>query len=365
MKRLFLLPVLMLLCFRLAYTQNYIPVSGSQLIQTIESINTGLDIRFEVDEKADVYAIDHMVSIDRIDVSPEGLYVVSGYLFPEKAIDFVALQIPIMMVDLSQPKAFNMATSVTQMLNWDKYPTYQTYLDMMAYFQTTYPNLCQIDTIMASTPGGRKILAARITSNVTQDKPEFFYSSTMHGDEVAGYYLMIRMIHHLLSNYGTDARITNIVDNIDLWICPNANPDGTYHSGDNTLGNNPVSTRTNYNGKDLNRNYPDPRTGNPTGQYAPIQPETYAFIDFAASRQFVMGANYHGGTEVVNYPWDAWTSSQKSHADKLWWSYISREYADTAQANSPSGYFVQEENGITNGGDWYVITGGRQDYMNW
>lgn len=365
MKRLFLLPVLMLLCFRLAYTQNYIPVSGSQLIQTIESINTGLDIRFEVDEKADVYAIDHMVSIDRIDVSPEGLYVVSGYLFPEKAIDFVALQIPIMMVDLSQPKAFNMATSVTQMLNWDKYPTYQTYLDMMAYFQTTYPNLCQIDTIMASTPGGRKILAARITSNVTQDKPEFFYSSTMHGDEVAGYYLMIRMIHHLLSNYGTDARITNIVDNMDLWICPNANPDGTYHSGDNTLGNNPVSTRTNYNGKDLNRNYPDPRTGNPTGQYAPIQPETYAFIDFAASRQFVMGANYHGGTEVVNYPWDAWTSSQKSHADKLWWSYISREYADTAQANSPSGYFVQEENGITNGGDWYVITGGRQDYMNW
>lgn len=365
MKKIFLLPVLMFLCFRFAYTQNYISVSGSQLIQTIESINTGLDIRFEVDEKADVYAIDQMVSIDRIDVSPEGLYVVSGYLFPEKANDFVALQIPVMMVDLSQPKAFSMATTVTQMLNWDRYPTYQTYLDIMAYFQTTYPSLCQIDTIMESTPGGRKILVARITSNVNQDKPEFFYSSTIHGDEVTGYYLMIRFIHYLLSNYGINTRITNIVDNIDLWICPNANPDGTYYSGDNTLGNSPVSTRTNYNGKDLNRNYPDPRTGNPTGQYSPIQDETYAFMDFADSRQFVMGANYHGGTELVNYPWDAWTSSQKTHADNLWWSYISREYADTAQANSPSGYFVEEDNGITNGGDWYVITGGRQDYMNW
>lgn len=365
MKKIFLLPVLMLFCFRIAYSQNYISVSGLQLIQTIESINTGLDIRFEVDEKADVYSIDQMVSIDRIDVSPEGLYVVSGYLFPEKANDFVALHIPVMMVDLSQPKAFSMATTVTQMLNWDRYPTYQTYLDVMAYFQTTYPNLCQIDTILDSTPDGRKILAARVTSNVTQDKPEFFYSSTMHGDEVAGYYLMIRLIDYLLSNYGTDARITNIVDNIDLWICPNANPDGTYKSGNHTLGNNPVSTRTNYNGKDLNRNYPDPRTGNPTGQYSPIQPETYAFMDFAASRQFIMGANFHGGIELVNYPWDAWTSSQKPHADKLWWSYISREYADTAQANSPSGYFVGEDNGITNGGDWYVITGGRQDYMNW
>lgn len=365
MKKLFLLPVLMLFCFRLAYSQNYIPVSSTQLINTIESINTGVDIRFKVDEKEDVYAIDQMVSIDRIDVSPEGLYVVSGYLFPERANEFVSLRIPVLMVDLSQPKAFNMATSVSQMLAWDKYPTYQTYLDVMSYFQTTYPNLCRIDTILETTPGGRKILAARITSNATQDKPQFFYSSTMHGDETAGYYMMIRLIHYLLSNYGTDARITNIVDNIDLWICPNANPDGTYKSGNHTLGNNPVSTRTNYNGKDLNRNYPDPRTGNPTGTYAPIQPETYAFMDFAASHQFVMGANYHGGTEVINYPWDAWTSSQKPHADKLWWVGISREYADTVQANSPSGYFIAEGNGVTNGGDWYVITGGRQDYMNW
>lgn len=365
MKKSLLLTIVLFVFVRIIYSQNYISVAPDMLVNTIQTINTGVDIQFQVDEKSDVYAIDQMVSIDRIDASPEGTYIVSGYLFPEKVNEFVALQIPVMMMDLSQPKAYTMATTVPQMLAWDKYPTYQTYLDIMAYFQTTYPNLCRIDTIMQTTPGGRKILVARITSNVTQDKPEFFYSSTMHGDETTGYYLMIRMIHHLLSNYGIDPRVTNIVDNIDLWICPNANPDGTYKSGNNTLGNSPVSTRTNFNGKDLNRNYPDPRTGNPTGTYAPIQPETYAFMDFAASRKFVMGANYHGGIELMNYPWDAWTTAQKPHADRLWWIDISREYADTAQTNSPAGYFTGEDNGITNGADWYVITGGRQDYMNW
>jgi hypothetical protein len=70
----------------------------------------------------------------------------------------------------------------------------------------------------------------------------------------------------------------------------------------------------------------------------------------------------HGGVEVCNYPWDRWSDLT---ADDNWWQYVCREYADTAQAYSPSGYMTYKNNGITNGAAWYIIYGGRQDYMNY
>jgi hypothetical protein len=82
----------------------------------------------------------------------------------------------------------------------------------------------------------------------------------------------------------------------------------------------------------------------------------------------VLCANFHGGTEVVNYPWDTWTSGYPdyvSHADDNWYQFISHLYADTCQEYSPSNYMNGYDDGITNGGAWYVINHGRQDYMNW
>ncbi|MDD2636937.1 MAG: PKD domain-containing protein, partial [Bacteroidales bacterium] len=47
-----------------------------------------------------------------------------------------------------------------------------------------------------------------------------------------------------------------------------------------------------------------------------------------------------------------------------WWFYVGWLYATPTQAASPSGYF-DGEGGVTEGGDWYVTHGGRQDYMNY
>ena len=88
-------------------------------------------------------------------------------------------------------------------------------------------------------------------------------------------------------------------------------------------------------------------------------------MNYAASRSFVFSANFHGGIELANFPWDAWTTAQNAHADHNWFYTVSRQYADQAQADSPSGYFTGEDNGVTQGGDWYVVSGGRQDYMNY
>lgn len=242
--------------------------------------------------------------------------------------------------------------------SWDYYPTYQGYIDMMNQFAAQYPNLCQLIEI-GTTNQNRKLLAVRITSNVNTVKPQFFYTSTIHGDETGGYVLMLRFIDYLLSNYGTNTRLTHLVDNIEIYINPNANPDGTYYGGNNSVSG---ARRYNASNVDLNRNFPDPQDG-PHPDNKPWQAETIAMMDFAESKNIVLSANFHGGEEVMNYPWDTWS---RLTADNNWWKMVSNEWADTAQTYSPSSYFnTFGGTGITNGYAWYRITGGRQDYMNY
>jgi hypothetical protein len=75
-----------------------------------------------------------------------------------------------------------------------------------------------------------------------------------------------------------------------------------------------------------------------------------------------VSCNLHTGAEVANYPWDTWAIRS---ADDAWWQEVCRQYADTVHAHAPTGYFTDLNDGITNGYDWYSISGGRQDYMNY
>lgn len=281
--------------------------------------------------------------------------------FVDLGIDYTLLAHPnksvnAEMVDL---KTYNEAKSTDCGSFLAGYPTYGLYQQMMLDFAIDYPEICRYEEI-ETLPSGRKLMAVVISDNVNEDEnePRFLYTSTMHGDETAGYMLMLRMIQDILCNYGSDPKIADLVDNVEIWINPLANPDGTYAWGDNTLNG---ARRTNANFVDLNRNYLDPDDGpNPDGN--PYQPETVAFMQLAEDIHFDMSSNMHGGVEVVNYPWDTWSFQ---HADDAWWVHVCRQYADTAQANSPSGYFNFLDNGITNGYDWYPVAGGRQDFMTY
>ncbi|OFY31103.1 MAG: hypothetical protein A2X09_15515 [Bacteroidetes bacterium GWF2_43_11] len=240
---------------------------------------------------------------------------------------------------------------------WDFYPTYDAYIQMMNDYAANYPSICNIVEFGTSVQN-RKLLAAHITSSVNSQKPEFLYTSSIHGDELTGYILMLRLIDYLLTNYGSIPRVTQLVDNINIYINPLANPDGTYKGGNNTVNG---AIRANANYVDMNRNYYDPAAGpHPDGNA--WQKETIAFMNFAENHHFVMSANFHGGAEVMNYPWDTWS---RASADANWWELVSNEFADTAQTYSPGGYFDDFGTGVTNGYAWYTITGGRQDYMNY
>ena len=294
------------------------------------------------------------------------------WLPKKRYADFEALLLPYSIVPTEDTKyTVTLASSYTDMIaNWDKYPTYPAYLAIMDSFQSKYPQWCTTETVLNATSGGRKILAAHLGSSASNmARPAFLYSSTMHGDEVSGYYLMLRLIHYLLSNAANNAQVQNILNNVDLWIIPLINPDGTYYSGNTTIGSSPTSTRSNRNGVDINRSFPKLGSliagGSSNGNY---ELEIQAMMDFFNAHPFVMSANLHGGAELYNYPWDTYRTNQRAHPDRDWFYYLGRKFATTCQAQS-SGYFDDNsdgvDNGVTEGGDWYVITGSQQDWANY
>lgn len=338
--------------------QNTIPIS--EKTEKIFGKKTEIQFKFAITSKAEINKLTKIISIDNVNGNEVFAYANKkeftkfsqlGYSY--EVINTEGNRTDIKMLDNINSKAIQA---------WDFYPTYNTYDSLMTRFQTNYPNLCRTFSIKTLT-SGRKLLFVKISKNPdsTENEPKFLYTSSMHGNEVTGYILMLRLIDYLLSNYGTDARITNIINNMEIWINPSANPDGTYAGGNNTVAG---ATYNNGNNVNLNRNYPDPQDGNhPDGEV--WQPETMAFMALADSIQFTMSANFHEGSEVANYPWDTWS---RLPADANWWNYVSREYADTAHVNSSTGYFTgpyTDGNGVTNGYAWYSVAGGRQDYMNY
>jgi hypothetical protein len=252
-----------------------------------------------------------------------------------------------------------MAQDLAEALTFQKYPTYYQYLEMMEGFAAAYPDICRLDTIGYSV-GDRLLLALKISDQVDEDEEEasFLYSSTMHGDEIVGYVLLLRVADMLLKGYGTDSEINKLVDNLQIWINPLANPDAAFSMNNNMSLE--LAFRGNVNGVDLNRNFPEATRGeadDTTGR----ELETRNMMLFHREKEFILSANIHSGTEVVNYPWDG---DSALHADDDWYRFVAREYADEAMAVDPLYMGGWPDNGITNGWAWYEALGTRQDYVN-
>ena len=304
-----------------------------------------------MDHPEEVHALTRLCSID----SRDGL-VLTCYANPEQYHQLLEKGYqPTLLTPPSLQQTFAMWDgSHRDAFDWDTYPTYEAYCDMMRQFAEEHPDRCTYMEL-GTLDSGRKLLCCRLNIGQPDGKPKFLYTSTIHGDELTGMMLMLRLLDELTSS--NDPRILRIINNLDLFISPNTNPDGTYHGGNHTVSG---ARRTNANNADLNRNYPDFDDGpHPDGR--PYQPETLMMMDLADQYPFTMAANFHGGAEVLNYPWDTY---QPLHADDDWWRHVCREYADLVHQHDTL-YMSIYDDGIVNGYVWYPIYGSRQDYMNY
>ena len=238
------------------------------------------------------------------------------------------------------------------------YHTYDTLTSELNAIAAARPDLTRLFSLgtSASLPPDpvRQLWMMKISDNPDdeEDEPEVAYIAAMHGDEVVGKELCIELIHYLLDNYGTDSRVTDLVDNTEIWIMPSMNPDGTA-----------LNQRYNLNGYDLNRSFPD-WFDDPVNSTAGRQPETVAVMNWVAAHSINLSGNFHGGALVVNYPWDnnetgSSVFSPAPDPDQDTFHSISLTYAENNGPMFASPWFTD---GVTNGAEWYVAVGGMQDW---
>lgn len=234
----------------------------------------------------------------------------------------------------------------------------------------------------ATRPGHHEVL-----------KPEFKYIANMHGNEVLGRELLLKLADYLCEEYlKGNENIRALIEQTRIHLMPSMNPDG-WQLATATGGQDYLIGRTNNNSVDLNRNFPDldrimfsneevhidhnnHLLEQVTRLNEPLQPETKAVIRLIMQIPFVLSANLHGGDLVANYPYDeSKTGSQKDEytatPDDETFRHLALTYSTHhADMSKPtrkgcgdvdSNKFPRQ-GGITNGAKWYSLQGGMQDF---
>jgi hypothetical protein len=216
----------------------------------------------------------------------------------------------------------------------------------MTLAATNYPSICQLVDLTTrygtpSTVEGRHLYAVKISDNVLvdEDEPATLVLCGTHCRELATQTIGLDTIARLTSQYGIDPALTALVDGQEIWVLPNANPDGYnwVFTGDNLWRKN-RHVFGGGTGVDLNRNYPfgwistcagSSSASNDTykGPSAGSEAETQTVLALQSDRHFAKILDYHSYGSETLYGYVCWTHP--------WASFLS---AEATSISSNSGY---------------------------
>jgi carboxypeptidase T len=224
----------------------------------------------------------------------------------------------------------------------------QEVLDELDSMRLHYPDLISVKSAAGSNNSieGRPVYYVRIsnTPNLLTGKPKVLYNSLTHAREPMGMQQLIFYMWYLLENYDSNDEIKYLVDNLELYFIPVANPDGyefnhaTYPNGGGQWRKNRRNDGGGNYGVDLNRNYgfkwgyddigssPYPSDETYRGASAFSEPETQVIRDFCTEHTFSLSQNYHTYSNYTLYPWCWQTSFTPDSALQVTYaSYLTRQ----------------------------------------
>ncbi|CAH1107843.1 unnamed protein product [Psylliodes chrysocephalus] len=269
-------------------------------------------------------------------------------------------------------------------------------LEVLQDVNSKCPNISRIYTLSENSVLGIPLYVIEFSTKPGHHevlKPEFKYIANMHGNEVLGRELILKLADYLCEQYTKgDPKIRYLIQLTRIHLMPSMNPDGWQLATD-TGGTDFLIGRTNNNSIDLNRNFPnldrivftneDEHIDHNnhlleqlTQLSEPLQPETKAVIRLIMQVPFVLSANLHGGDLVANYPYDDSKSGRQrgeytATPDDETFRHLALSYstrhADMAKPNRHGCGDIEssafpKQGGITNGAKWYSLQGGMQDF---
>lgn len=188
-----------------------------------------------------------------------------------------------------------------------------------------YPNIMS-KRVIGKSYEGRDIVAIKISDNVGTDEaePEVLFTAHQHAREHLTVEMALYLLRELGAGYANDARVKKMIDEREIWIVPDLNPDGgeydiatgSYRSWRLNRQPNPGG-RT---GTDLNRNWAykwgccggssgTPGSETYRGSAAESAPEVKVVANFVRSRvvggkqQIKAGIDFHTYSELVLWPY--------------------------------------------------------------
>ena len=113
--------------------------------------------------------------------------------------------------------------------------------DLYAHFERledAYPTLVS-HRVIAQSVEGRELRVYTVNNPATGgdlEKPAMWIDGNVHGNEVQGSEAVLYALWYLLENYGSNERITELVDRSAFYLLPSVNPDGRdlWFAGANT-----------------------------------------------------------------------------------------------------------------------------------
>lgn len=225
---------------------------------------------------------------------------------------------------------------------------------------------------------GRDIVAVKVSDHVGTDEnePEVLLTFHQHAREHLTVEMALYLLRELGSGYGSDARVTNMVDNREIWIVPDLDPDGGEYdiatgSYRSWRKNRQPNAGSSYVGTDLNRNWNykwgccGGSSGSPSsetyrGASAESAPEVKAVADLVRGRvvggkqQITAGIDFHTYGELVLWPFGytyADTATGMTADDRDAFRTVGRKMA------ASNGYTAEQDS------DLYITDGSVDDYL--
>lgn len=235
------------------------------------------------------------------------------------------------------------------------FSNYKQFADIISYFNTIaamHPQIASMsdvgDSLLGNDIYSLTLTGPETAGNLVADRPVVLWNGGQHAREWVSPMTVSYIASKLADDYGSDPRVTDIIDHTRIVIVPVMNPDGYLYtwSGERFWRKNRRNNGDGTFGVDLNRNWgyewggdgASPFSDDDTyhGPSAFSEPETQVMRDLASSYgdELVSHIDYHTYSQLILWPFGYAEGVQTPEPDRTFFDELSTAMSDEILAYS-------------------------------